>query len=31
MTALEWVFTLVLFSIYLVAIVTVCALTFRKG
>ena len=31
MTALEWVFSLVLFSIYLVAIVTVCTLTFRKG
>jgi hypothetical protein len=31
MTVLEWVLTLVLFSTYLVCVVTVCALTFRKG
>ena len=31
MTALEWVLALVLISIYLVCIVTVCILTFRKG
>ena len=31
MTALAWILTFVLFSIYLVCVVTVCMLTFRKG
>jgi hypothetical protein len=31
MTALEWILTFVLFSLYLVCIVTVCMVTFRKG
>ena len=31
MTVLEWILWIVLASIYLVALFTVCALTFRKG
>lgn len=31
MTALEWILALVLFSIYITCVFTVCSLTFQKG
>ena len=31
MSALEWILWIVLASVYLVALFTVCVLTFRKG
>jgi hypothetical protein len=31
MSFLEWVLWITLFSVYIVALFTVCALTFRKG
>ena len=31
MTGLEWIFAVALFTIYIVCLFTVCALTFQKG
>ena len=31
MTALDWVFSVLLFTIYIVCLFTVCLLTFKKG